>query len=115
MGDWCTHSTASGQVAIQLSLRIGRRMLWQAIGSAAKMRSESEPMKMKYGIVLHPESDGGCFATVPALPGCVSQGDNQAEALANIREAIELYIADCKEAGDPIPLDPGGDIDPRAA
>ncbi|MGA8198085.1 MAG: type II toxin-antitoxin system HicB family antitoxin, partial [Acetobacteraceae bacterium] len=37
-------------------------------------------------------------ASVPALPGCVSQGDNRDEALANIREAIELYVDDCREA-----------------
>jgi len=44
---------------------------------------------------------------VPALPGCVSQGNNRDEALTNIREAIELYIEDCREASDPIPVDAG--------
>jgi len=44
---------------------------------------------------------------VPALPGCVSQGDNREEAPANIREAIELYVADCKDAGDPVPTEAG--------
>ena len=40
---------------------------------------------------------------VPALPGCVSQGDNREEALGNIREAINLYIETCREIGDPVP------------
>jgi predicted RNase H-like HicB family nuclease len=42
---------------------------------------------------------------VPVLPGCVSQGDHRAEALSDIREAIELYIEDCRDAGDPVPTE----------
>ena len=62
---------------------------------------------MRYTVVLEKESHGGCVAIVPALPGCISQGDNRDEALANIREAIELYVEDCREAGDPVPIDDG--------
>lgn len=58
---------------------------------------------MKYTVVLERESDGGYVVSVPVLPGCVSQGDTRDEALANIREAMELYIEDCRLAGDPIP------------
>jgi predicted RNase H-like HicB family nuclease len=57
-----------------------------------------------YGI-LEREADGGYVGSVPALPGCISQGDTRGGALANIREAIELYIEDGREAGDPIPLE----------
>jgi predicted RNase H-like HicB family nuclease len=49
---------------------------------------------MRYTVVLEQEADGGYVASVPALPGCVSQGDNRAQALGNIREAITLYIED---------------------
>jgi len=62
---------------------------------------------MRYTVVLEQDFDGGYVASVPALPGCVSQGDTRAEALANIREAIELYIDDCRDAGDPIPTEAG--------
>jgi predicted RNase H-like HicB family nuclease len=62
-----------------------------------------EEQCMKYTVVLEVESDGGFVASVPVLPGCVSQGDNREEALANILEAIELYIEDCQRSGDPIP------------
>jgi predicted RNase H-like HicB family nuclease len=62
---------------------------------------------MKYTVILEQESDGGYVATVPALPGCVSQGDSREEALANIREAAELYIEDCVESGDPVPTESG--------
>ena len=62
---------------------------------------------MRYTVVLEREPDGGVVAYVPALPGCVSQGDTRAAAVANIREAIELYIEDCRDAGDPIPTEAG--------
>ncbi len=71
---------------------------------------------MRYTVVLEQEGDGGYVATVPALPGCVSQGDNRAEALANVREAIELYIEDCRAAGDPVPTEIGREfVDIEAA
>ena len=62
---------------------------------------------MSYTVILEREADGGFVVSVPALPGCVSQGDSRQEALLNIREAIELYIEDCREAGDPIPEEEG--------
>ncbi|HTV47195.1 MAG TPA: type II toxin-antitoxin system HicB family antitoxin [Phycisphaerae bacterium] len=62
---------------------------------------------MRFTVVLEQEHDGGYVVSVPALPGCVSQGDTRQEALANIREAIELYLEDCHEAGDPIPTEAG--------
>ena len=47
---------------------------------------------MKLTVVLEPSSDGGFTVYVPSLPGCISEGDTREEALANIREAIELYL-----------------------
>lgn len=58
---------------------------------------------MRYTVILEREPDGGFVATVPVLPGCVSQGDTREEALKNIREAAELYVEDCIAAGDPVP------------
>jgi predicted RNase H-like HicB family nuclease len=62
---------------------------------------------MGYTVILEQEADGGFVVSVPALPGCVSQGDTREEALANVREAIELYIEDCRESGDPVPTEAG--------
>jgi predicted RNase H-like HicB family nuclease len=62
---------------------------------------------MRYTVVLEREEDGGYVASVPALPGCVSQGDTRAEALKNIQEAIALYVEDCRDAGDPVPTEAG--------
>ncbi len=47
---------------------------------------------MNLNIILEPSGEGGYTATVPALPGCISEGDSRDEALVNIREAIELYL-----------------------
>jgi predicted RNase H-like HicB family nuclease len=62
---------------------------------------------VRYTVVLEQEEDGGYVVSVPALPGCVSEGDTRAEALKNIREAIELYVEDCRESGDPVPTEVG--------
>lgn len=47
---------------------------------------------MKLRVILEPSEDGGYTVTVPALPGCISEGDSRDEALANIAEAIQLYL-----------------------
>jgi predicted RNase H-like HicB family nuclease len=45
-------------------------------------------------------------ASCPSLPGCHTWGHTPEEALANLREAVELYIEDLVAAGEPIPVDP---------
>ena len=62
---------------------------------------------MRYTVVLEQEPDGGYVVSVPALPGCISPGDTRSEALTNIREAIVLYVEDCRAAGDPVPTEAG--------
>lgn len=47
---------------------------------------------MKFKVVVHEAEEGGYWATVPALPGCVSEAETLEEMLANIREAIECYL-----------------------
>jgi predicted RNase H-like HicB family nuclease len=47
---------------------------------------------MKLRVLLEPSLDGGFTVLVPALPGCISEGDTREEAMRNIREAIELYL-----------------------
>ena len=54
-------------------------------------------MRMKYLVTLREAEEGGYTVEVPALPGCISQGDSYEEALANIREAIAAYL---QELGD---------------
>jgi predicted RNase H-like HicB family nuclease len=47
---------------------------------------------MQYTIVLEEAEEGGYTATVPTLPGCISEGDTYEEALENIKDAIALYL-----------------------
>ena len=47
---------------------------------------------MRVHVVLEQDEDGFWVAEVPAMPGCVSQGNTRQEALANIREAIEGWL-----------------------
>jgi predicted RNase H-like HicB family nuclease len=47
---------------------------------------------MRFKVVLEPSDEGGYTVYVPSLPGCISEGETKDEALANIDEAIELYL-----------------------
>jgi len=47
---------------------------------------------MKLQVILEPSEEGGYTAHVPALPGCISEGDSRQEALENIEQAIKLYL-----------------------
>ncbi len=57
-------------------------------------------------VIIYPDlEDGGYVAEVPSLPGCVSQGETRAEALANARDAINLWEESAKSLHLPIPED----------
>jgi len=47
---------------------------------------------MEIKVILEPQEEGGFTVYVPSLPGCISQGETKAEALKNIKEAIELHL-----------------------
>ena len=47
---------------------------------------------MKYKVILQ-QSDEGVSVSCPGLPGCWSQGDTEAEAVDNIKDAIQEYLA----------------------
>jgi len=54
-------------------------------------------------IILYPGEDEFWVAECPSLPGCVSQGVSREEAIQNIREAIQGYIAALEEDDLPVP------------
>lgn len=58
-----------------------------------------------YKIHLHKEAEGGYTVSVPALPGCITYGEDLDEAIAMAREAIELYIEELQERGEIVPDD----------
>ena len=53
--------------------------------------------------IIHDAEEGGFWAEVPAIPGCVSQGETMEELLANLREAIEGCLSI-----EMVPPQPGG-------
>jgi predicted RNase H-like HicB family nuclease len=60
----------------------------------------------RYVVILTPtteEDEVGYTVTVPALPGCVTEGDTMDEALGNAREAISLYVESLEARGLPVP------------
>lgn len=58
-----------------------------------------------YKIHLHKDPEGGYTVSVPALPGCITYGENVDEAIAMAKEAIELYIEELQERGETVPDD----------
>ena len=58
---------------------------------------------MKYRVTIEEDEDGMFEAECPTLPGCISQGKNRKEALANIKDAIKGYLQRLKKHNEPIP------------
>ena len=56
-------------------------------------------------IIIHDAEEGGYWAEVPSLPGCVSEGETLEEVVANIKEAMDLYIEGLIDDGQPVPDD----------
>lgn len=54
-------------------------------------------------VLIYPGEDGYFVVECPSLPGCISQGTTRQEAIDNIKEAIELYIEELQEEGQPVP------------
>ncbi len=58
---------------------------------------------MKFRVSLEVDEDGMFVAQCDSLPGCISEGKNREEALTNIRDAIQGYLASLKKHDEPIP------------
>ena len=58
---------------------------------------------MKLKVLVHPAEEGGFWAEIPALPGCISEGDTFEETLANIREAATGWLEVIEERMKLIP------------
>ncbi len=58
----------------------------------------------RYEIIMYWSNEDDAFiAEVPELPGCMAHGDTQEETLANIKEAMRLWVDTAREFGDPVP------------
>ncbi|MCL6091308.1 MAG: type II toxin-antitoxin system HicB family antitoxin [Candidatus Thermoplasmatota archaeon] len=60
---------------------------------------------MKYTVILEPQKEGGFTVTVPALPGCISEGETVDEVIKNIKDAITGYIVSLRKHGEPTPVE----------
>lgn len=58
-------------------------------------------------VLVYPGEDEYWVVEVPSLPGCISQGHTRAEALENIKDAIEVYIGALEADGLPVPEESG--------
>jgi predicted RNase H-like HicB family nuclease len=59
---------------------------------------------LHYEIILYWSTEDNIFvAEVPELPGCMAHGATQEGALANVKEAMQLWIDTAREFGDPLP------------
>ena len=63
---------------------------------------------MRYTVVMIPSVDGGYVAYVPAIPGCVTEGETIDEALAMAADAAGALLADMAEAGEDLPTERPG-------
>jgi len=63
-------------------------------------------MAQKRQVFLHRGEEGWWVVECPSLPGCVSQGKTQAQAIENIKEAIQAYTESLEMDGEPVPEDP---------
>ncbi|MBM2826954.1 MAG: hypothetical protein HW403_1018 [Dehalococcoidia bacterium] len=61
------------------------------------MESLSKMSTITYEAILEPSGEGGFTVYVPALPGCISEGDTEEEALENIKDAIVMWLEDQQE------------------
>ncbi len=65
---------------------------------------------MRYTVVLPADKDKGYTAVVPALPGCVSEGDSVVETLDMVAEAAFLYLESAKDHGEEISVELAGTL-----
>ena len=61
--------------------------------------------KIAYTVIFEPQPEGGYTATVPALPGCVTEGETLQEAKEMAEDAIRCYVESLIKHNEPVPKD----------
>lgn len=65
---------------------------------------------LKYTAIFEPAEEGGYTVTVPALPGCITEGDTFEEAIEMVKDAIKGYCESLAKHHEPIPQEPSGEF-----
>lgn len=60
---------------------------------------------MRYTAIFEAQPDGGYHAFCPSLPGCHSEGDTLDESIANLKEAVAVYLESLQAHGEPVPIE----------
>jgi predicted RNase H-like HicB family nuclease len=68
-----------------------------------KMMTRKTARAFAYSVFYEQAAEGGYVASVPALPGCHTQGETLEETELNVKEAIALYLESLADHGEPIP------------
>jgi len=71
------------------------------------MKKQRSEKILEFTTIFEPAEEGGYVVTVPALPGCMSEGDTFEEAVVMIKDAIKGYLAVMHDEGNEIPEEKG--------
>jgi antitoxin HicB len=81
-------------------------MMPRATKPKGKRKQRIKKVVAKYTVLIERDEETGQYCvTVPALPGCITQGDTLEEAIANAEECIEGFIQTLQDLGKPIPIE----------
>jgi len=69
------------------------------------MKEKLSKKILKYTVIFEPAEEGGYVVSVPALPGCVTEGDTFEEAMEMVKDAISGYIASLQKHGEEVPVE----------
>ena len=72
-----------------------------------------QTLEYSYTVLFEPAEEGGYIATVPALPGLITEGDTLDEARQMVKEAIFAYLESLQKDRQPIPADVELELEPR--
>ncbi len=85
--------------------------IWSGMFTAFSVENQGADLlwyhAMRVKVIIHENEGGGYTAEVPAIPGCVTEGDTRNALLANLREAVEGCLLTVP--GDFAPVDDGGE------
>ena len=87
--------------------QFGIRQVWRTATSFPTPFQYSCMAQYEYTVLAHSAAEGGFWAEVPALPGCLAQGETVEETLTNMQEAAEAHLQALQDEGRTVPEEEG--------